>query len=167
MRKNFMVLIGLLLIFCCSCEELYENEWVNNSDAKQKRQQEVLLKEGVSQCGMPAIKNFREKKILKDIYELRDQSGLITYTYLFSEMTGKLVYLGESIGYGIPASTQYSNPQKYDFGITLPQSEPNGLFSPASAEGTWILLKDPNSKEVKPIYCEARVIVSPFKINTN
>jgi hypothetical protein len=49
----------------------------------------------------------------------------------------------------------------------LPQADPNGLFSPASAEGTWILMKDPNGKEVKPVYIEPRIIVSPFKLKTN
>lgn len=49
----------------------------------------------------------------------------------------------------------------------LPQADPNGLFSPASAEGTWILLKDPHGSDVKPVYVEPRVIVSPFKLEIN
>ena len=48
------------------------------SDKKQQKQQEIMFQEGTSQVGMPAIKNFRERKILKDILELRDQEGLIT-----------------------------------------------------------------------------------------
>ena len=84
-------------------------------------------------------------------------------------MTGKLVFVGESIGYGIPAATQYTNPQKHVYGstgnYTLPQADPNGLFSPASAEGTWVLMKDPNGDKVVPVYIEPRIIVSPFKLN--
>lgn len=122
---------------------------------------------------MPAIKNFRERKMLKDILELRDQTGLVTYTYLYNEMTGKLIFFGETIGYGIPYATQYTNPQKvaerYLGGqaaayAIIPQADPNGLFSPAAAEGTWILMKDPNGKDVRPVYVEPRVIVSPFKL---
>jgi hypothetical protein len=84
-------------------------------------------------------------------------------------MTGKFVFLGQSIGYGIPYATQYTSPQKEDGSVNthyaiLPQADPNGLFSPASAEGTWVLLKDPNSNDVKPVYIEPRVIVSPFKL---
>ncbi len=122
---------------------------------------------------MPAIKNFRERKILKDIIEMRDREGLTTFTYIVAEMTGKLIFLGESVGYGIPAATQYTNPQKVTFAydvkkqhadVVLPQADPNGLYSPASAEGTWVLMKDPNSKSVKPVYIEPRIIVSPFKL---
>ena len=153
------------------------------SDEKQQNQQEVLLQEATSEVGMPAIKNFRERKLLRDIYEMRDQSGLVTYTYLENlqpaivhgrtALGGKLTYVGESIGYGIPYATQFTSPEKAEFKgngmsvsawITLPQADPNGLFSPASAEGTWVLLKNPNGNDVKPVYIEPRIIVSPFKL---
>jgi len=143
-----------------------------SSDQIQSQQQETILKEGTAKTGMPAINNFRERKILKEIYELRDQADLVTYTYLVAEMTGKLVFLGESIGYGIPAATQYTSPNKIEHPysghyVVMPQADPNGLFSPASAEGTWVLLRNPNGKDVKPVYCEPRIVVSPFKLNIN
>ncbi|MFA4826591.1 MAG: hypothetical protein WC593_15690 [Methanoregula sp.] len=134
-----------------------------DSDDIQRNQQEKILVQGSSQVGMPGIKNFRERKILKDILELRDQEGLTTYTYLFNQYTGKLVFFGVTIGYGIPYATQFSSPQKATGrGFSLPQAEPNGLFSPASAEGTWILMKNPKGKDVVPIYIEPRIVVSPF-----
>lgn len=145
-----------------------------SSDDIQREQQESILKEGASAVGMPAIKNFREKRLLKDILELRDQEGLTTYTYIVAEQTGRLVFVGESIGYGIPAATEFTNPQKYErvsvsgggYGYqTLPQADPNGLFSPASADGTWVMMKDPHGSKTVPVYIEPRVIVSPFKIN--
>jgi hypothetical protein len=139
------------------------------SDKIQRDQQEKIVQEATAQTGMPAIKNFRERKILKDILELRDQEGLITYTYVFNELQGKLVFLGESVGYGIPYSTQYTNPMKpmYDSyqTATIPQADPNALFSPGSAEGTWVLLKNPHGGEVRPVYIEPRIIVSPFKLD--
>lgn len=162
------ILLAILLFYFIGCDEK------PTSDEKQTKQQEVILDEATSQVGMPAIKNFRERKFLKDIYELRDQNGIITYTYFIAEMTGKLVFLGESIGYGVPAATQFTSPQRpskgyesYNGRYALPQADPNGLFSPSSAEGTWVLLKDPNTKEVKPVYIEPRIIVSPFKLNLN
>ena len=118
---------------------------------------------------MPAIKNFRERKILKDILELRDQSSLTTYTYVHC-MNGKFRFFGETIGYPIPYATQYTNPQKiaesghqYGYAI-LPQADPNGLFSPASADGTWILMKDPSSNKVAPVYIEPKITTLPFKL---
>lgn len=139
-------------------------------DSIQRQQQEKILAEGTAQTGMPSIKNFRERKLLKDIFELRDQSGLVTYTYLWNEMQGKKVFFCNSIGYGIPYATQYTNPQKiadrghqYGYAI-LPQADPNGLFSPASADGTWIMCKNPQGDDVKPVFVEPRIIVSPFKL---
>jgi len=155
----------LVLVALCGVGAAQEDCTNQNSDSIQRDQQEQLLKEGTAQTGMPAIKNFRERKLLKDVLELRDQDGLVTWTYIVAEMTGKLVCIGESVGYGIPYSTQYTNPQKYvGQGSTLPQADPNGLFSPASSEGTWVLLKDPNSKNVSTVYIEPRIIVSPFKL---
>lgn len=145
-------------------------EYTPSSDEIQQQQQEKILKEGVSQIGMPAIKNYRERKILKDILEMRDQEGIVTYTYLASEEAGKLGdLLCVSIGFGVPYATQFTNPQKLEFHsghgyVSLPQADPNGLFSPSSAEGTWVLCKDPNGKDVKPVYVEPRIVVSPFKL---
>ncbi|OHA58499.1 MAG: hypothetical protein A2571_01850 [Candidatus Vogelbacteria bacterium RIFOXYD1_FULL_44_32] len=171
MKKSIAVLSLCLCSFVLLGAES-DCEQRPTSDTIQRQQQEVLLQEATSSVGMPAIKNFRERKILKDILELRDQEGLVTYTYLQSEQTGKLIYLGETIGYGIPYATQFTNPQKiagsYSQGgfAILPQADPNGLFSPASAEGTWVLLKDPNGDDVRPIYCEPRIVVSPFRLES-
>ena len=153
----------LLLAIVGACEETL------SSDRVQSEQQELILKDGTSAVGMPAIKNFRERRLLKDILELRDQQGLVTFTYLWSEVSGKLVFLCNSIGYGIPYATQFTNPQKiasgYQSGYAiLPQADPNGMFSPASAEGTWIMCKDPHGTAVKTVYIEPRVVVSPFAL---
>ena len=161
--KPFIALasIALLSVTLVGCEEY------GDSDDKQRAQQERVLKEGTAQTGMPAIKNFRERKLMKQIIEMRDQDGLVTYTYTVPETTGRPVFLCNSIGYGLPAATQYTNPQKYDriSGVTLPQADPNGLFSPSSAEGTWVMCSEPNgSGKTRPVYVEPRVIVSPFKL---
>ena len=154
MKKIFLVL--LLIIVGCN----------KTADEIQKQQQEQLSMEATMQTGMPAIKNFRERKLMKHILELRDQEGLLTYTYIVNELNGTLIYLGQSIGYGIPYATQYTNPMRYELnGATLPQADPNGLFSPASAEGTWVLMKDPNGDNVHVVYIEPRVIISPFKLH--
>lgn len=146
-----------------------------SSDAIQRVQQERILQEATSSVGMPAVRNFREKRLLKDIIELRDQEGLITYTYIVAEATGKLIYLGESIGYGIPAAMQFTNPQKvektplvgggYSYDV-IAQADPSGLFSPSSADGTWVMMKDPTADRVVPVFIEPRCIVSPFKLPT-
>lgn len=161
MNKTLSLLALALIV--CGCTAGTES-----SDEKQNASQERILAQGVAEVGMPAITNFREKKILKDIFERRDKTTLVTYTYVFSEVTGKFTYLGQSVGYGIPAATQFTAPEKVDGTSTsyvaVPQADPNGLFSPSSAEGTWVLLKDPNSDVVEPIYVESRILVSTFKL---
>lgn len=156
-----IAVLGVALVGC---------DYTPSSDEAQRVQQERILKEGTAQTGMPAIKNFRERKLLKQIIEMRDQDGLVTYTYTVPETTGRPVFLCNSIGYGLPASTQYTNPEKTTYtgssGIaTIPQADPNGLYSPSSAEGTWVLCTDPNgSGKTRPVYVEPRIIVSPFKL---
>lgn len=168
-----VTLLGLVAVGCSNRE--------STSDTIQQSQQETLLKEATSQVGMPAIKNFRERKMMKDILELRDQKGLVTFTYLENlqpavirgrtAMGGKLTYFGETVGYGLPYASQFTNPQKLERVyntdnryIPMPQADPNGLFAPASAEGTWVLMKDPNGRDTLPIYIEPRIVVSPFKL---
>lgn len=158
--------IAVIAFFGCTAESCDDN----SSDAVQRRAQERILAEGTAQTGMPAIKNFRERKLLKDILELRDQENVITYTYIVAEQTGKFVFFCNSIGYGIPAATQYTNPQKidsYGYHLTLPQADPNGLFSPSSAEGTWVMCANPEKQnKAAPVYVEPRVVVSPFKLDS-
>lgn len=165
-----MRVLGLLIVLTCAAfTSPFGCRSNDGSDARQQAANERILAEGTAQTGMPAIHNFRERRMLKEILELRDQDGLVTYTYLFSQMTGQLVPLCESIGYGFPAATQYTNPQKLADSsqagyLVLPQADPNGLFSPASAEGTWVMCKDPNGKEARPVYVEERVVVAPFRM---
>jgi hypothetical protein len=143
------------------------------SDTRQQQQQEVILGELTSAVGMPAIKNGRERRIMKDILELRDQAGYVTYAYAFSEMQGKYIYLGKSIGYPFPYATQFTNPEKivdgaagvashYDF-MAIPQADPNGLFTPATAEGTWVMLINDQGDAV-PCYFENRIACTPFPL---
>ena len=160
MKIVTLACVSLLPIFA----QVAPNSCSDSSDDKQSQQQEVLLKEATAQTGMPNIQNFQERKTLKDILELRDQANLSTYTYLQS-LDGHLIFLGNTIGYGIPYSTQYTNPQKLvgesSFGGVVAQADPNGLFSPADAEGTWILMQNPqNPKDVEPVYM-------PFRFHSN
>lgn len=160
MKKLLFLLPIIFVLVACDSHK--------TSDQIQKAQSEVMLAEATASVGMPSIKNFRERKLLKDILELRDQSGLVTYTYLWNELNGQKMFFCESIGYGIPYATQFTNPQKSERPCTgceltvIPQADPNGLFSPEAAEGTWVMCKTPNS-DVKPVYVEPRIIVSPFR----
>lgn len=136
-----------------------------SSDSVQRASQEVLLKEGTSQTGMPAIKNFRERKLFKLIYELRDQEGLITYSYLVLPTGPKL--LCESFGYAISDATGYTNPDKIvrDNGTafgTMPQAEPNGLFTPNMSSSNWVICN--TGGKPSPVLVTSPIIVSQVKL---
>lgn len=143
------------------------DETTPSSDLKMNQQQEQLSAEAAAQVGMPAIVNFQEKRMMKTILELRD-TAISTTTYI-TTLDGKIIKFCDSVGYGLPYATQFTSPQKVyhpytDHYLTVPQADPNGLFSPAAADGTWVLCLDPASKKAKPIYIEPHVIVSPFPL---
>lgn len=143
----------------------------SNTDSKQRAETEKLAAEAQAQTGMPNIVNFQQKKTLKMIYELCDKEDLVCYAYLKSDYTGQLVFIGKCIGYGIPFSAQYTNPQKiaakgHDYGYAiLPQADPNQLFMPTSSSATWLMMIDPETKKPRVVYLEPEIVVSPFPLH--
>ena len=171
--KKITIVISILLT------SLLFTGWVcdttQTSDQKLSKAQEQGMQQAVDQVGMPAITHFQERKLMKMILEERDKENLICYACLFSEMTGKLIYIGKCVGYGLPYATQYTCPKKiikFDGNTwyagqdpqTIEQADPNALYMPAAAEGTWLNLIDPSTGKPRVIYCEPRCIVSPFPI---
>ena len=169
-----LAIIGMgVLIALSACTE--DKPPTPSADMQLQEQTETSMQEANRQVGMPAIVNFQEKKIMKTIYELRDQEDYICYAYLFNAFTGEVgQFLGKCIGYGLPYSTQFSNPERFgtveggEYGAvnpyTMPQPEPNGLFMPEGLSATWLLLIDPETNEPRPVYVEPEIIVSPFPL---
>ncbi|MBI4856136.1 MAG: hypothetical protein HY818_05295 [Acetobacterium woodii] len=133
---------------------------------KEEAYQETQMTQATAEIGMPEITEFYEKKMAKEILEMRDDSSLICYAYSKSDMTGKYVYLGKCMGFGLPYSTQYTNPeQKVDMvELTLPQADPNGLYSPDGVSATWLMMIDETTGERSISYNENDVIVQQTKI---
>lgn len=154
MRKFLIVLLIPLVFLGASSRGC-------NADSEVSYKQEQMMKEAIAQVDLPAITNWQEKKLMKMILELRDQENLQTYVYTVPEMTGRPVFLGRAIGYGIPYATQYTNPHTPG---GRDQAEPNGLFMPDSADATWIMLIDPKGQP-RAVYVEPKVIVSPFPLH--
>ena len=156
-------LVLLSMLFFVGCQGNFEE----SSDKKLARQTEQSMKEANRQIGMPAIKNFQERKLAKMIFELRDQEDLITYAYIVN-LEGKLIFIGKCIGFGLPYSVQYTNPMKqlsHGSNITLPQADPNGLFMPDGLSATWLMMIDPKTNKPRPVYIEPQIIVSPFPLH--
>ena len=163
MKRTALILSALAAVALLSA---CDGPSPTSTQIERKKQEEMSL-QAVTQVGMPAIVNFAEKRMMKDIMELRDRMEP-TITYV-TDMNGRLHKRCNSVGYGLPYATQYTNPMRVGGDgthgyVTLPQADPNGLYSPASAEGTWVLCVDHKDGKAKPIYVEPRVIVSPIAL---
>jgi len=180
MKRTMRVTIALLIIsvFAFLFTGCSDATAALGSNEQQSQQTERMVADGRMQTGMPAIVNFTELKFAKMVYELRDSADLLCYAYLVN-INGDLIFVGQCIGYGLPYSVQFSNPETIwmerdfggsggsynDFGGTLPQPEPNGLFMPDGLSATWILLINPETGEPAPVYFEPTIVISPFPLH--
>lgn len=153
----------------------------DSADAVQAKHTKVALAEAQRQVGMPNITNWQQRKLMKLIYETADKANLVTYVYIKSDYQGKLMPIGTGIGYGVPFSAQYTNPERiYDAeqegGVigkvgdagevqVLPQADPNGLFMPTSSSATWMLMIDPRTGKPGLVYIEPEIVVAPFPLH--
>lgn len=169
MKKINVLLIAIMVvgIVLSGCSQTTQTV-----DTQQIKETERLQRESQSQIGMPNIKNFYEKKMAKEIYELRDDAKLITYAYM-QNLEGKFIFLGQTVGFGLPYSTQFSNPEKYvddpngstgAGSLVLPQPEPNGLFVPEGLSATWLQYINPETGKREIIYAEPNIIVTQSKL---
>ena len=144
-----------------------------SADVRQANRTKKAMAEADRQIGMPAIVNFQERRLMKQILELRDQEDLICYAYVVN-LNGDLVFLGKCLGYGLPYSVQYTNPERVQkggshgggyWGLAIPQPDPNGLFMPEGLSATWLMLLDKKTGEPRPVYVEPEIVVSPFALH--
>ena len=155
---TFMTLLCLLLLACAES---------NSTDSRQSRRTERMVAEADRQTGDPAIINFTERKLARKLLELRDTEGVQTWTYIV-DLNGNLHLLFESVGYGLPYSVQFTNPERriedlHGGNVTLPQPDPNGLFMPPGLSATMVMAATPDGP--KPVYVEPEIIVSPFPLH--
>lgn len=156
-------LIGIVFLFALMCGVLTGCE----SESSREREYTEEIQSQISDAiGKPNITNFYEYAQLKEIYEMRDNPDLICYWYTKNNYTGKWIYQGECIGYGIPYGSSITSPEQYKYnGVTLPLAEPNGLYNNGtSTSATWILAADEEGN-TKPIYVESEITVSQVKLD--
>lgn len=166
MKRSINILLLLFsLVFIGAEGEGCEGQ--NDTDNIQEQETNQMVREAHQRLGMPAINNFTERRMFKSILEKRDDT-FTTYSYIM-DMQGGLHLLCESVGYGIPFSTQYTNPEReergYNNSFTMPQPDPNGLFMPTSSSATYVMCG--SEDQLTPVFVEENLIVSPFRINTD
>lgn len=124
--------------------------------------------------GFPNVTNFFEYSQLKEIYEMRDNPNLICYWYTKNEYTGKWIYQGTCIGYGIPYGAAITAPESSQnvyangsYHSILPLSEPNGLYTESVVTtATWILTTNSDGK-IAPTYVESEISVTQIKMDAH
>lgn len=165
MKKKLLVIGIISVLMTCmlvGCGETKENEYTTD-----------LMSQAYDAVGFPDVSNYFERQQLKEIYELRDDPNLICYWYTKNDMSGKWIYQGECIGYGIPYTTSMTASESlqkiettvgYEWEV-VPLAEPNGLYASPSTSATWILTTDKEGN-ITPTYVESEITVSQSKLDT-
>ena len=169
--KQSLLLITLVCAFIVTACDIESPG--PSADVRQANRTKKAMAEADRQIGMPAIVNFQERRLMKQILELRDQEDLICFAYVVN-LDGQLIFLGKCLGYGLPYSVQYTNPLRAakdyrstgaSWGFSMPQPDPNGLFMPEGLSATWLMLLDKKTGEPRPVYVEPEIVVSPFALH--
>lgn len=162
MFKN-VVRVSILLGFLATLAACGDTTGVGVTNQKQ----EEITDTAALAVPFPKITKFQELKILSKLYEVRDQSDMM---FTYSEaMDGSLTKICNSLGFGIPYGTQFSNPEKLQWNSSsgyanIPQAEPNGAYTgTATTDATWVLCFGPGG--VYPFYWEGTINVSPVEIS--
>ena len=165
-----------------------------SNDSKIAQEQEQQLAEGDAEVSPPAIVNWNEKRMLKLIQEKRDQVDLSTWTYtknMDGKYTFVCESMGYGLPYDTRSNnpqhyefvTTRSGVNNWGSGsggggyyqdnagnrvwgehALMPQPEPNGLFIPEGAHGTWNLCRDPQTGKPDVSYQEEDVAVFPYML---
>lgn len=162
--KKKMLIIGIVMTLITSvlvgCGETAETAYTTEAKSQIN-----------DMHGFPQMSNFFEYAQLKDIYEMRDDPNLICYWYTKNDMSGKFVYQGTCIGYGIPYGASITAPEAVQYMSSsigyevAPLAEPNGLYNNGvTSSATWILTTD-NNGNITPTYVESEITVSQKKID--
>ena len=138
---------GILLSACTGGANTTEKDQVN-------QQQQIFVK---SQP-LPAFDWSLERHIFIELYRARN-NAVNTYSYI-RNWQGEVVFSCSSIGFPLPANNQLTNPEAlagdYRDSTSLPQAEPNGLYSSPSTVGTYIFCLNSDGT-ISPSYFEADV----------
>lgn len=172
MKTIILSAISTLVISAASTAQAGWFDSEPSSDKAMSQKAEAQSKQIDQSVGFPSVVNGFEKRMVRMLYEKRDDPNYRTYSYIVT-MTGQFVKICDSVGFGINASIQFSNPERVyqESGmdgrpaVMIPQAEPNGLFMPEGLAATYVLCIDNQKEELVPVYVEPELIVSPFELS--
>ena len=129
----------------------------------EQQSQDLQMQQFLRNQPVPSFDWSLERHMLIHLYAAR-QKATNTFSVVQSEFTGKILWSCPSMGFPLPYATQLTNSlqliQKNDSGHwydgVVGQQEPNGLFSPPAADGTWVPCVDEKGR-ITPVYEERKV----------
>ena len=147
-KLSHLILFAMLVMFALAltgCDGLFSRWSKKNPD-------------DASRSGTPA------QQMLSEV--LNAQTPTCVYI-LVSD--GKFRFFANSIGYGLPAGAHYNNPQEMNSkdeknSVVIAATEINGVYMPTSAEGRFIKIQNPKTKEWDNVYFNGSILISPFKL---
>jgi len=103
-----------------------------------------------------------QRHLMIELYKNQNQA-VATWSYVWDQLRGKVSWQCASVGYPIPGGTQLTNPEQlaYSKDAVIPQAEPNGLFSPTTSSGTYVMCVNEDGT-VSPVYLEELVRTFPY-----
>lgn len=166
--KRILTTIGTLIV----ASILFVGCGISQSDTNLKEQK--ITEDNQARLSrlypIPQMDTSLERDIVVQLYELRNQARN-THSVILSDGTATPVWDCPSIGFPIANDVQLTNPEQIavqnQYGVaTLPQAEPNGLYTPASSWGTWVLCAEGDGS-IAPVYNEADTITFPFPVKVD
>jgi hypothetical protein len=130
--------------------------------------QDAQMQQFLRNQPVPSFDWSLERHMLIEVYKAR-QRATNTFSVVQSEYTGKVLWSCPSLGFPLPYATQLTNPlqvigRTYTSGqgsvaaVAIAQQEPNGLFTPAQSDATWVPCVDEKGR-ITPVYEEKHVTV--------
>ncbi len=153
--KKIMIVAGLVTVLlsgvlvACSTPDQKESNLVRN-------QQQLYI----DSQPPPYFDWSLERQLMTELYKARNRA-VSTFSLTWDPYRGKISWSCPSIGFPIPGGTQLTNPeQTASNSVAIPQAEPNGLFSPATSAGTYVMCINSDGT-VSPTYVEDNVRTFP------
>lgn len=136
------------------------------ADSAERVSVEQQQKQYVLSQPVPQFDWSLERHEMIELYRARN-NAVSTYSVVYSQYRGVITFACPSIGYPIPGGTQLTNPEK---GVgtyyPLPQAEPNGLYSPGTSAGTYVMCVNEDGT-ISPVYIEENVMTFAYPVTTD
>lgn len=154
---SVLILIALVLSGCLS-----------NANFAEQQQVEQQQNQYINAQPVPQFTWSLERHEMIEIYKARN-NAISTYSVIYNQYKGIIEFECPSFGYPIPGGTELTNPEAVDRNYTsnvLPQPEPNGLFSPGTSAGTYVMCRNDDGTAY-PVYIEDNVLTFPYPVKTD